>query len=240
MDDEQDRTERAAMATALASMQAEFKTVKCNREVTVKMKGGGSFSYSYATYDHLLDEVRPLLAKHHFSLTNSTSIRDGKLSLRSCLMYENGESISSTLPVKGTGNAQDLGSELSYMRRYAAACILGVAFEEEDDDANPARRPPEPAAGAPARQKRQDPPAPQDDAVIRGRHLWAQTNTTGEACGLDRPERETLLRSVIDELLGLDDEGNSRSTKTITEKEHVKLIDRLKEIAAENTPPEEN
>ena len=240
-DHEQDRIERAAMATALAKMQAEFKTIPHNKLVEVRKKGTGTlqYSYDYTTYDAMLDFVRPIMAKHQFSLTNSTEMREKGLTLTAVLMYANGESISSTLPVKVTGNAQDLGSELSYMKRYAAACVLGLAFEEEDDDANPQNRQPDTPGPAPARSKTA-PPSPQDDAAKRGRHLWKVTNDTGKALGMtDSKDREALLRQVVDEIAGTDDGGKPRSTKSLSPEEHAKIIAKLKEMEAQNTPPEE-
>jgi hypothetical protein len=223
-------------ATALAAMQAEFATIKHNRTVEVKMKGGGKYSYRYTTYDAMLDFVRPILAKHKFSLTNSTSVADGKLMLITRLIHGTGSSLEGVLPVKVTGNPQDLGSELSYMKRYGAASLLGLAFEEEDDDGQRASQ--SPSRGdypAPRKQQSRASNAGDDDATRRQKHLWAQVAKTREAMGLSAQEGEQMLRALLVECFG----EEQQSTKTLTAEQHAHLIDQLKQKQAANEPPGE-
>ena len=128
-----------ALAGALAKAQANITSPPRNREVTVKMKSGGTYKFKYATLDSIIDHVRGPLTANGLWFTQTLEGDDnGKYRLITALIHSSGQSIKSETPllVVEAGN-QAFGSALTYMRRYALCSILGVAADE-DDDANSA------------------------------------------------------------------------------------------------------
>ncbi len=204
-------------AKAFCELQAKFTTLPKNKEVKA-----GSFKYGYTTYDKLLEIVRPLLAEHGFSMSNHCGFVDEHLMMTVRLYHETGESIETSLPLKTTAKSQDFGIELSYMRRYGALCLLGLASEGEDTDGHGADSVPQ--RSAPARRQKSQGNAGDDAATKRQKHLWAQARATGNAQGLTAPEAEEQVRELMHSEFG----DKDKSTKTLTEDEHKRIIKILK------------
>lgn len=117
----------AELNAALAKAQAEFPAIK--REKTVNT---GSYSYSYASLDGILEAVREPLSKNGLALVQ---LLDGQ-GIRTELRHEAGGVIGATFPLPHVPEKpQELGSMLTYLRRYAVVAILGIAPEEDDDGA---------------------------------------------------------------------------------------------------------
>ena len=101
--------------------------------VTAIKKDGKNphFKNTYATLTQILSEVKPLLTDLGLVLVQpinhtlvSTTIVD----------TESGESISSSIEMPSGLNAQQVGSCITYYRRYSVASLLSL--EMDDDDAN--------------------------------------------------------------------------------------------------------
>lgn len=119
-----------SLAVALAALQAELPVINLDREVEVKTKAGGTYRFRYATFRHILDTVRPLLAKHKFSFSQPVE-PDG--SVTTIIMHESGEYISANLSIKGEQTPQGIGSAITYTKRYAFCAILGIVADDDDD-----------------------------------------------------------------------------------------------------------
>jgi hypothetical protein len=52
--------------------------------------------------------------------------------LRGTLMHTSGEMIEGSLPIAGS-TPQEMGSSLTYMRRYLFGCITGLVTDDDDD-----------------------------------------------------------------------------------------------------------
>lgn len=119
----------AKLAAALAAAQSKFGPINRSREVTVRTEKG-TYKFSYAPLDEVLAATRPALTGNGLSL--SQLLADG--SLRTVLLHSSGEWIASeiSLPPR-PAKMQELGSILTYLRRYALVALLGVASEEDDD-----------------------------------------------------------------------------------------------------------
>jgi len=121
---------------ALANAQSEFPPLERNREVQVSTKKGGTYTFRYTSLDKLLETVRPPLSKHGLCVSQMIQPVRGSTKLVTILGHSSGQWIMSVSPILApdAGN-QAFGSGITYARRYAYNCILGVAGEE-DDDAN--------------------------------------------------------------------------------------------------------
>ncbi len=233
------------LAPALAEMQGEYETITKNRTVEIVMKSGGKFKYSYATLDHILESVRPHMKEHGFSLTNV--VRD--LTLTVLLIHKSGQFISLDLPLHTTSDPKALGSELTYMRRYGATCLLGIATDDDDDGdraqvgsreavakkkravAKP-RQPKNQTSDAAANEPTGGPGGGQD-ARIQG--LWMQLRRTEatmrEFSGDAEWSGEDWIRAKMDTEFG------KASSKELETKEFNALMMALKKIELDNTPP---
>lgn len=123
-------TERPALdllAAALARFQAEMPTVAKKHTATVK-SDKGSFSYTYAGLADVSEAAMPLLAKHGLSFVTLP----GQGVLTGMLLHESGQSLTASLPINGS-TPQQVGSSLTYMRRYLLGCMTGLVTDDDDD-----------------------------------------------------------------------------------------------------------
>lgn len=131
------------LASALAKVK--FGEIGKSKSVKVQTKTGGSYSFQYAPMEEIMSAIRGPLAKEGLSLVQSV---DGTLAkvVETTLLHASGEWISSYSPVilpqkfDNQGKpidttAQEMGSAITYARRYGVtlACCL---VADEDDDAN--------------------------------------------------------------------------------------------------------
>lgn len=119
--------------TALAAFQAEIKPIELTKEVVVKTKSGGSYTFKYAPLPTIISTIQPLLAKNGLSF--SQKVKDGEII--TTIAHKSGQTIESPIPFPlpaGLG-AQEVGSWVTYMRRYGLVTAFGLVAEE-DDDAN--------------------------------------------------------------------------------------------------------
>lgn len=126
-----------ALAAALAKARLEIPNIPKNNEAK-----GSKFSYRYADLGTVLDLVKKPLADHGLALSQLVEGDDGKISVETLLIHDSGEFISSriTTPVASQGgrmNAmQEVGSTITYLRRYGAVALLGLAVDDDDDGHN--------------------------------------------------------------------------------------------------------
>jgi hypothetical protein len=118
-----------AISEALVEFQTEYKQVKFDAEVKVQTRTGGSYTFEYATLAHITESLRPLWTKCGLSVIQ---LFNGA-NLETRVTHKSGEFISSTIPLRMDGSNQEQGAEISYKRRYAITCLLGVVADEDDD-----------------------------------------------------------------------------------------------------------
>jgi len=111
---------------ALAKAQAELENPS-------KDAVNPHFRSKYATLDTGLNVVRKTLSKHGISMTQPTGFQDGVLILYTRLACQ-GQWIQSEYPVCAFPiKAQEMGSNMTYSRRYSLFSLVGIAGEEDDD-----------------------------------------------------------------------------------------------------------
>jgi hypothetical protein len=91
------------------------------------------FKSRYADLGSILDAVRPALSANGLSVTQPIQITEHGLVLATILMHRSGQYIRAEYPLPSTPNQQQMGSALTYARRYSLAAIVSNAFDEDDD-----------------------------------------------------------------------------------------------------------
>lgn len=131
------KEDKSKIYAAFAKAQAEFKPV-----VESQTANTGKFIYTYATLADTLAATVPALNKYEIAfsqeevVTNTTN--GGQLlQVVTVLMHSSGQVITSkTHPLLyAQNNAQSAASILSYLRRYGANNLLGIAPLKDEDDA---------------------------------------------------------------------------------------------------------
>jgi len=169
------------LAAALAKAQGEI-------ENPAKNTTNSHFKSRYADLAGGLATVRPTLAKHGLSVAQLTSADGDMMTLHTRLMHSSGQWLEATYPVCRLGKHQDMGSALTYARRYSLFAVIGVAHEDDDDDGNSAALPTPTKTKTSNAIKRDDPEAwPKFEKAVR-----AATN---------RVELETVWREWKDEFV---------------------------------------
>ena len=132
------------LASALAAFQLELpRLAKGN---TADM---GNYIIKYADLAGVSTVVLPLLAKHGLSFSAKPTLDEaGRFVLEYSLRHQSGESDTGRYPLP-SGTPQQLGSAITYARRYALSAVTGVAPDTDDDgkeanDAPPVQRVHEP------------------------------------------------------------------------------------------------
>ncbi|OMD66042.1 hypothetical protein BSK62_13320 [Paenibacillus odorifer] len=116
------------IAKALVAFNLEVKSIE-------KDAKNPHFKNDYASLDNIVNEVRPLLAKHGLVVMQFPGGDGEKYTLRSMLLHESGEWIESEpltmRPVKN--DPQGIGSCTTYARRYSLSAMLSLNTGEDDD-----------------------------------------------------------------------------------------------------------
>lgn len=122
------------ISAALAAAQGEFGAVIRDKTVSVTMRSGGKYTFSYAPLESILHAVKPALSKNGLALTQAMVVHEGKDFVETTLRHSSGQSISNRIPlfVKEEG-PQAYGSALTYARRYGVTLLLCVSADDDDD-----------------------------------------------------------------------------------------------------------
>lgn len=127
-------TKPAGIAEALSRVQGELKPIRRNTEGQV-----GQRKRKYADLAAVTEAVYPLLGKYGLSFSAKPTLRDGRFVLAYTLRHVSGEEDAGDWPLNG-GGSQQIGSEITYARRYCLCAITGAAPEGEDDDGHEAQQ----------------------------------------------------------------------------------------------------
>ena len=112
------------LAAALAAAQGMMENAIMNRT-------NPHFKTKYADLAAVLNAARKPLSANGLAIVQT--IGDGVLHTR--LLHTSGQWIASEHPLPMSGKPQEIGSALTYARRYSLSALIGIAADE-DDDAN--------------------------------------------------------------------------------------------------------
>lgn len=120
------------ISAALSAFQGSVEQPKLEKEVKVKTKTGGSYSFKYADLCACVKAATPALKSNGLSVCQLIS--DGKLV--TILSHKSGQWFKSELMLPTqTTDYQAYGSAITYLKRYSYCAILGIVADT-DDDAN--------------------------------------------------------------------------------------------------------
>jgi hypothetical protein len=117
------------IASALAKAQGQMTNPPKTKTANI-----GKYKYRYADLAEIIEHVRPVLSKHDLAVSQLIQTGDSTI-LVTRLLHASGQYLQCTYPLPKSAPAQDMGSALTYARRYSLCAILGIAADEDDDGA---------------------------------------------------------------------------------------------------------
>jgi hypothetical protein len=218
--------------SALAELQTQLPRIAKPKTAVVKTKTGGEYKYKYENLGQISAEILPLLGKLGLSwVTMPTLNVNGQFVLRYVLTHASNNSMSGEYPLPASGTPQEMGSAITYARRYCLCAVTGVAPDDDDDDG---------AAASKARPARVQKTTPRDTATstpvdmapgggitsLQMRHMQA---LFGDMKITDRGNKLAYAIDVVKRQID--------SATQLTEPEADEVIASLKRWKAQDTPP---
>lgn len=142
------------IGAALVKAQASFPKIGKATKGQI-----GPREYLYADLADILEAVRPALKDSGIAIAQSPNVIDGQPVLETRLIHTSGQWIGAVYRMSVQGTPQQVGSEITYARRYSLSAILGIAADE-DDDGHGASQGNQTRATAPPRQAPKQPAPP--------------------------------------------------------------------------------
>lgn len=242
-----------SLIEALAVMQRGAPVIRKTEEVDTRSEGG-KMHYNFAGLNTVWAAIADLMDDLGLIWTARTDILEleggqSRFVLRYRLVHlPTEEEISGVYPLKGE-RPQDIGSAITYGRRYALVAVLNLRVAEDDDDAQAAEersqlspsaqaqasRPRKASAQrAPARPRQAPAPVPEGGAQTLSR---ARQSAMFAALGeLGLTEREPIME-YVNETLAKHGATAVVSSKELSDESAGWVIERAK--AANAGPPDE-
>ncbi len=201
---------------ALVAVQSEMPIVHKGETADT-----GKFRYSYADLASISAAITPILTKHGIAyVCHPARCDDGSYELQASIIHTSGERIVGALPLFGR-TPQEIGSSITYGRRYLLGCLVGV-ITDNDDAATvgayraSATRPPRMQPAEP-----QPPAQPADDGTPMSDTTRAALFATLHEKGIDDEDEQ---RSRMSKFLGRPVESRG----DLTEDEARRIIHAIK------------
>jgi hypothetical protein len=135
-----DKNANVAYHAAMAEMQSEMPEITKSAKIVHK----GQTISNYARFEDINAAIKPILAKHGFSVSFRSNFVDGQLEVTGIVSHKEGhhEETTMRLPFDNSGaknNVQAIGSSVSYGKRYVLCMLLNISTADiRDDDGNAA------------------------------------------------------------------------------------------------------
>lgn len=171
----------SALYAGWVAAEGEIENILKSREVEVPIKDKanpgqykGKYKFTYAELGQILHQVREPLTKNGVWYTQY--VRAGWMITR--VFHKSGQWMETgMLPMPNiTGSPQDIGSVITYFKRYSISCALGLATEEDVDGqtgADSGREVSFSSHGTP-RQRDSGPPAEPNVGIEAPANGWGQ------------------------------------------------------------------
>jgi hypothetical protein len=146
------KTESGVFANPPVNKPIDLQSISINELIGAKAKADGELNNIkkssknphrgswYADLDAITRIVRPVYSKHGLSVSHLMSKIEESDVMITLLAHESGQWIISVMDIKAQPNKQgnitpqEIGSAITYARRYSLASIANVAQTDEDDD----------------------------------------------------------------------------------------------------------
>ena len=122
------------LAEALVKFQSEVPVIPKNQTATIPTKSGGSYSYNYADLSDIWEAIRTPLKDNGLAVTQFLGDLNGDDCIYTRLWHKSGEHEEQPFRIPTGGKTpQEVGSVVTYYKRYALGAALGISTEEDDD-----------------------------------------------------------------------------------------------------------
>ncbi len=160
----------------------------------------GKFSYTYASLHDILKEVRPVLKKHGFAISQSPTPEG----IETHITHKDGfTKVFGPLPMPQSNDPKIVGGLITYGRRYALAAALGIATDEDVDAPEAVE-----ASGSPERRAEAEVFPPEPRTPDAHDELWTFIT---ERFGVT--DRQTVFFDALVDA-GVDVDNKKRANKT--------------------------
>lgn len=126
------------MSDSLVKAAPDLVALQADLEPLVKTAANPFFKSKYAPLPEVAEALKPILAKHHFSLPVFPTVVDtpsGPVNgLRFMLLHKSGEFLSGVWmlnPAQATPQGE--GADTTYKRRFGIQSITGLVADDDDD-----------------------------------------------------------------------------------------------------------
>ena len=116
------------LVSALAKVQAKLPRVGKGKTADT-----GSYTYQYADLASIAEKIHPLLSENGLVFIAAPRLRGDRYLLVGALEHVSGEKRVGVFPLPDRGSPQQVGSALTYGRRYLLCSLTGVVADEDDD-----------------------------------------------------------------------------------------------------------
>lgn len=97
------------------------------------------FRSRYATLDEIWEQVKPVLKSARLAVYCTTGGSGDEWSLETHIAdMDSADEICAAFPIPSKGTPQQIGSAITYARRYTLCALLQIVTADEDDDGNAA------------------------------------------------------------------------------------------------------
>ncbi len=186
------------LTAALAAAHAEIRRA-------VKSGENPHFNSKFAPLPEVISVVRDACSQHGLFFIQRTDSAfaetERTVSVRTDIIHKDGGVLIGdwlTMPLQ-KGTAQDVGSGITYARRYSLAAMFGVA-DTEDDDGNTAS---DPFTSKAARTKAWNAvkAAASDEDADKAKEVWRALSNEQQLAIWDDLGKQSGIRSKLKELL---------------------------------------
>ena len=130
---------KKAFFESLSSMQSEMPVIRKLKQAAFNTKSGGQMSYSYASLEDIVEQIKPLLQKFGFSFRFEQQFTNGLIVISCIATHKDGHSEVCSMPgtpdMSGNKNAlQQAASAVTYLRRYTLTGVFGISTADTDID----------------------------------------------------------------------------------------------------------
>jgi hypothetical protein len=118
------------LALALSKFQGSSEPVYKSKTANI-----GTYKYKYADLSDIFSTISETLMKFELAITQFFNEEGQESYVTTMLIHSSGQWIKSVLRLSNHEKIQQLGSEITYLRRYALSSILGIAADDDEDGA---------------------------------------------------------------------------------------------------------